>query len=608
MFGGIIASPHFYTDGNLPCREDAVKAVGSQVLLLLFFTLAPVLCSAREHYPITFERDVEASMRDGIVLLADVYRPDIEGKFPVLLLRTPYDKQDERDTGILFAQRGYVVILQDVRGRYASPGEWYPFKHEAADGYDTVEWAAALPYANGKVGMFGGSYEGATQMLAAIAHPPHLAGIFPVVTASNYHNGWVYEGGAFQQWMSESWTASLSRDAMTRRVRENTNALTLVDKLPLSSYPVLNPISQERLAPYFFDWLAHPSYDDFWKEFSVEEHFAEIAVPAFHTGAWYDIFLGGTLRNYLGLKAGANGDTARRGQRLVIGIGGHAGSGPKIGELDFGPKAELSETETMLRWYDFLLKNVPNGIEQEKPVRIFVMGINQWREEDEWPLARAESTPFFLQSDGHANSLLGDGHLTLQPVKLQSGNDKIVYDPANPVTTHGGPICCTRSLLPAGPLDQRSVEGRDDVLVYTTPAFENDFEVTGPIWLDLYVSTSAVDTDFTAKLVDVWPNGFAQNLSEGIQRLRYRNSRANPELANPGEIYRLKVELNATSNVFLAGHKLRLEVSSSNFPRFDRNLNTGEPQARATRMIKAENTVLHDKAHPSALILPVVPR
>ena len=548
-------------------------------------------------------------MRDGVTLLADIYRPDVAGKFPVLLLRTPYDKQDERDDGIFFAQHGYVVVLQDVRGRYASAGEWYPFRHEAADGYDSVEWAAALPYSNGKVGMFGGSYEGATQMLAAMAHPPHLAGIFPVVTGSNFHDGWVYEGGAFEQWLNESWTASLSREAMTRRVRENTNALAMVDQLPLASYPALNPISQERIAPYFADWLAHPSYDDFWKELCIEEHYGEISVPALHAGAWYDIFLSGSLRNYVGLKSAANGELARHGQRLIVGIGGHAGDGRKVGEVDFGPHAELSETETMLRWYDFLLKNIPNGLDKEKPVKIFVMGVNEWRDEDDWPLARANSTPFFLQSDGHANSLLGDGHLYAQSAKLSAAvSDKLVYDPANPAPTHGGPLCCTRSLLPAGPMDQRSVESRDDVLVYTTTAFEKDFEVTGPISLELFVSSSAVDTDFTAKLVDVWPNGFAQNLSEGILRLRYRDSQSTPELANPGQVYKIKIEMHATSNVFLVDHKLRLEVSSSNFPRFDRNLNSGEVQARATRMIKAENVVLHDKDHPSALILPVVPR
>jgi len=584
-----------------------VKSIRSVFLLLvLVFGCADVL-RATETHEVIFERDVEATMRDGIVLNADVYRPKDPGKYPVLLERTPYDKQDERDTGMMFASYGYVVILQDVRGRYSSAGEWYPFKYEAADGYDTVEWAASLPYSNGKVGMFGGSYEAATQMLAAIAHPPHLAGIFPVVTASDYHDGWVYQGGAFEQWMSESWTASLARDTVNRRVRANGNVLAWIDKLPVSSYPVQNPISQENLAPYFFDWLAHPNYDDFWKEISIEEHFGEITVPAFHVGAWYDIFLRGSLRNYAGMKTKANGENARRNQRLLIGVGGHSGGGRKIGEVDFGSNLNSAEDEPMRRWYDFILKGISTSIENEKPVRIFVMGKNEWRDEDEWPLARAKDTSYFLQSDGKANSLSGGGVLATEQGK-SSPSDKFIYNPAHPVPTHGGPLCCTRTLLPAGPRDQRSVETRDDVLVYTTPAFSHDFEVTGPVSLDLYISSSAVDTDFTAKLVDVWPNGFAQNLTEGILRMRYRNSQAQSELMNPGQMYKIKIDMIATSNVFLAGHKLRLEVSSSNFPRFDRNLNTGENQANSTRISKAENVVLHDAEHPSALILPVIPR
>jgi putative CocE/NonD family hydrolase len=588
--------------------ENPVKPIRNLVLLCCFFVIFPWAGFAVECHQIAFERDVEVRMRDGVVLRADIYRPKEDGKFPVLLLRTPYDKQGDRDMGMTLAARGYVVILQDVRGRYTSQGQWYPFKYESADGYDTIEWAATLPYSDGKVGMFGGSYEGATQLLAAISHPPHLAGIFPEETASNFYEGWVYQGGAFEQWMSESWTASLARDTLNRRVREDTNPLSWIEKLPLSSFPVQGPAPQEQLAPYFFDWLAHPSYDKFWKELSIDEHYGEITVPVFHGGAWYDIFLGGTLRNYMGLKSHANGEAARQGQRLMIGVGGHAGDGRKVGEVDFGSSSESSEFELLLRWYDHLLKNIPNGSGQDKPVRIFVMGRNEWREENEWPLARARTTSYYLQSDSKANSAQGGGRLTPQMGRNQLENDKFTYDPANPVPTHGGPLCCARSLQPAGPMDQRSVEARNDVLVYTTPAFQDDFEITGPVSLDLYVSSSAVDTDFTAKLVDVWPNGFAQNLNEGILRMRYRSSREHPEMMNPGKIYKITIDMTATSNVFLAGHKLRLEISSSNFPRFDRNFNTGEEQANTTRMVKVENTVWHDKDHPSALILPVVPR
>ena len=574
-----------------------------------FFLCASFAASATEHYDVIFDRDVAVTMRDGVILKADIYRPKAEGKFPVLLTRTPYDKQDERETCVEAAERGYVAIAQDVRGRYESDGEWYPFQHESADGYDTVEWAAALPYSNGKVGMFGSSYVGATQLLAAIAHPPHLAGISPGETASNYHDGWAYQGGAFEQWMNESWTARLSWDTLDRRLRKETNALHWVEKLPLNSFPVQMPAPQDNLAPYFYDWLAHPSYDDFWKQWSIEDYFEQINIPAFHTGAWYDIFLRGTLRNYLGLLAHAGSVDARHEQRLLIGVGGHAGGGQKVGELDFGSqvKAGEGEDDLMFRWYDSLLKNLPNGIEREKPVKIFVLGKNIWRDEDEWPLARAKTARYYLQSSGNAISASGGGTLTTETPAGKSGSDKFIYDPTNPVPTHGGPLCCDRSNMPAGPMDQRGVEDRKDVLVYTTSVFQKEVEVTGPVSLELYVSSSAKDTDFTGKLVDVWPNGYAQNLTEGILRMRYRDSQEKAELLKPGKVYPITIDMVATSNVFLAGHKLRLEISSSNFPRFDRNLNTGEEQASGTRTITATNIVWHDKTHPSALVLAVVP-
>jgi putative CocE/NonD family hydrolase len=564
--------------------------------------------SAAEHYEVTVERNVAAQMRDGVTLRADIYRPKADGKFPVLLTRTPYDKQNSVLFGLKAAARGYVVIVQDVRGRYGSEGEWYPFRHESEDGYDTVEWAAALPYSNGKVGMFGGSYVGATQFLAAITRPPHLAGICPNYTASNYHDGWTYQGGAFEQWFNESWSTGLATNTLLRKAEDATDALNGTKVLPLEAYPVLPATSVEGIAPYFRDWLAHPNYDDYWKSISIEDHYARIEVPVFNMGAWYDIFLGGTLKNYSRLKTEAGTEAARRGQRLLVYVGGHTGApgARKIGAVDFGEKAPFDMNEMFLRWYDWLLKGEANGVQKEKPVKIFVMGRNEWREADDWPLARAKSTRYFLHSATAANGLAGAGTLSTS-VPAEEKPDQYVYDPADATPTIGGPLCCDPLPTGIGPQDQRPAEARPDVLVYTTPAFAKDTEITGPVSLDLYVSSSAVDTDFTGKLVDVWPDGFAQNLTEGILRMRYRNSQERVELANPGEVYRITVDLWATSNVFLAGHKLRLEVSSSNFPRFDRNLNTGEDQARSTRMIKATNVVYHDKGHPSALILPVLP-
>ena len=578
-------------------------------------TLVPQFTLAADPYAVIVEHGVAVTMRDGTVLRADIYRPMAPGRFPVLLTRTPYDKQSDGDVdfGHKGAARGYIVINQDVRGRYTSDGDWYPFLHESNDGYDTVEWAAALPYSDGRVGMYGGSYVGATQMLAAIAHPPHLAGICPVVTASNYHDGWTYQGGAFEQWFNESWTSGLAQDTLNRFVRSHTNALNGIAKLPLTQYPLfeLPQGSSDRdllhsLAPYFLDWLAHPGYDEYWKRWSIEDRYADISVPSLTVAAWYDIFLGGSLRNYIGVKLHGKDEAARRGQRLLVTIGGHAGSSRKIGDVDFGPAAPFDEDETTLSWYDYLFKNVANTFSHPQTVKLFVMGTNQWREEDDWPLARTRSTRYFLHSEGKANSALGDGALVTATPRSDKP-DQYVYDPRNPAPTVGGPLCCDSEHLGPGPRDQRPVETRSDVLVYSTPPLEQDLEVTGPVQLELFAKSSAVDTDFTAKLLDVGPDGFAQNLTEGIVRARYRNSQEKSELMNPGQIYMFTVDLWATANVFRKGHRLRLEVSSSNFPRFDKNLNTGGNASVDGKPVPATNTIFHDAEHPSALILPIVP-
>ena len=562
------------------------------------------------------QHDVPMKTRDGVTLYADIYRPKSAEKFPVILMRTPYDKSVSWAVGPVFqmVQRGYVIIIQDVRGRYTSEGEWYPFRHEQADGYDTVEWAAALPYSNGKVGMMGASYVGATQMLAAIAQPPHLAAIAPNMTASNYHDGWTYQSGAFEQWFDQNWTSQLAQNTLERLIHENTNALFGVPTLPLTNYPVFNfgqlPADAQltrTLAPYYFDWLEHPDYDDYWKQWSIEENFSKITVPMLQVGGWYDIFNAGTLRNYMGAKKYGATETARTQQRLLIEIGGHAGFGRRIGDVDFGPHAvENGYTEVILDWYDFLFKGIKNEFASDKPVKLFTMGVNEYRQEDDWPPPQAQSTKYFLHSSGKANSVRGDGSLSNVGPKSEVA-DSYVYNPSNPVPTIGGPLCCDQEHLEPGPRDQRPVENRDDVLVYSLGPLPRDLEVTGPVSADLFVKSSAVDTDFTAKLVDVSPDGFAQDLTEGILRMRYRASQEHSDLMNPGQIYEIALDLWATSNVFLRGHTLRLEISSSNFPRFDRNLNTGEEARTGRTFVSATNTVLHDAQHPSALVLPVIP-
>src|SRR5271170_375083 len=458
---------------------------------------------------IVIQHEVPMKTRDGITLYADIYRPNSAGKFPVILMRTPYDKSVSWAVAPVFKMvpRGYVVIIQDVRGRYTSEGEWYPFRHEQADGFDTVEWAAALPYSDGKVGMIGASYVGATQMLAAIAQPPHLAAIAPNMTASNYHDGWTYQSGAFEQWFDENWTSQLAQNTLERLIHENTNALVGVPTLPLANYPLFNfgqlPADAQLtpvLAPYYLDWLAHPDYDDYWKQWSIEEHFSNIAVPMLQVGAWYDIFNAGTLRNYMGAKAHGSTDSARTQQHLLIEIGGHAGFGRRIGDVDFGPHAVENEyTGVILDWYDFLFKGVRNEFATDKPVKLFVMGVNEYRQEDDWPPPQAQLTKYFLHSGGKANSLRGDGSLSTIAPKSESA-DAYTYNPANPVPTIGGPLCCDEQRMEPGPRDQRPAENRDDVLVYSTGALERDLEVIGPVTATLFVKSSAVDTDFTAKL------------------------------------------------------------------------------------------------------------
>jgi putative CocE/NonD family hydrolase len=553
---------------------------------------------AQERPPLIIERGLEMKTRDGVTLRADVYRPRADGKFPVILTRTPYDKSGAAGTCTRVAEAGYVCVAQDVRGRWSSEGEWYPFKHESEDGYDTIEWLAHLPWSTGVIGMWGGSYVGATQMLAAIARPPHLAGIFPTITASNYHENWTYQGGAFEQWFNESWTSGLAEDTLRRRVNGHVNALNWAPTLPLANYPVIDAPDTKNLAPYFQDWLAHPDYDDYWKQWAIDADYSRINIPAYHVGAWYDIFLGGTIKNFQGLKAGAGNFFAKENQRMVIEIGGHSGGGPKIGDLDFGPNSQWDQASLIIRWYDYLFKHAPNGMDKEKPVRVFAMGTNQWRDFDTWPPPNSQAQRMYLHSGGKANSSAGDGSLS-PAAPAQEPPDNYSYDPTNPVPTRGGPLCCQQNLLLPGPKDQSDIEKRSDVLIYTTQPLDRDFDVTGPVTLELWVKSSAVSTDFTGKLVDVWPNGFAQNITEGILRLRKLDQDAR----------QISIDLWATSNVFLAGHRLRLEVSSSNFPRFDRNLNTGDPDiAHATKTVVAQNTIVHDKQHPSSLVLSVLPR
>jgi putative CocE/NonD family hydrolase len=579
------------------------------------------------------ERDVGARMRDGVILRADVYRLNIEDPLPVLLQRTPYGKGFANPAfALMAAERGYAVVIQDTRGRWASDGDGYPFVHEMDDGYDTIGWIARQPWADGQVGMFGGSYVGYTQWAAAVTQPPALKTIVPAITFCDPYDIF-YSGGALALGVGVSWNltstaymAIFKHKGSEERKMELTNQLVeAVDgmargqtfsHLPLKDMPL---IGQNGVTGFFCDILSHPTHDAYWERTRCAHQ--KIKIPVFHIGGWYDIFARSTLRDLSGVRQEGGSELARQNQKLLIGPWRHGPLEGLVGEVDFGLRASsllVLPEELQLRWFDHWLKGEDNGVTDEPPIRIFVMGDNRWRAENEWPLARTRYTPYYLHSGGAANSLRGDG--TLSPENpADEPADTYVYDPRNPVPTRGGGLCCSQAALAPGAYDQREIEGRPDVLVYTTPPLEDDVEVTGPIEVHLWAATSASDADFTAKLVDVSPCGYARNVQDGIIRARSdespgsTTSAGQPRPSTPGQAREYVIDLAATSNVFKAGHRIRVEISSSNFPRFDRSPNTGGSPADAlhprsdTALHPATQWVLHDAGRPSHIVLPIIP-
>jgi uncharacterized protein len=567
---------------------------------------------------IVVERDVEVAMRDGTILRANVYRPEQAEQMPVLLQRTPYGK-DGSDVAfcMLSAARGYAVVVQDTRGRWASDGVHYPMRDEFDDGYDTVEWAARQPWANGKVGMWGGSYVGWTQWTAAASKAPSLVAIYPEITFTDTYGDCFCPAGALALGVAVSWglgsVASMaiqrldvSPEERAQWMEELADALDgmakggLLRTLPLTDMPLL---SRPEIGQAFLDIFAHREYDGFWAPMDVRRHLQEISIPAFNVGGWYDIFAQATVANYCQMRA------AGHQGKLLMGPWLHGPVSGVVGEADFGVRAGdmfVLSYELRWRWFDYWLKGIDNGIVDEPPVRIFLMGRNTWRDEQEWPLARTVYTPCYLHSDGAANTLRGDGVLSLTPQAAEPP-DHYVYDPKDPVPTRGGGLCCSAAALPAGPYDQRKVEERQDVLVYTSAPLEEELEVTGPVQVILHAATSAVDTDFTAKLVDVGVCGYARNVCDGIVRARYRHGSQAVVLLTPGEVEEFTISLGPTANVFMPGHRVRLEVSSSNFPHYDRNSNTGQVPQSEEDQVSARQTIYHDKAHPSRIVLPVIP-
>jgi putative CocE/NonD family hydrolase len=566
----------------------------------------------RPRNDIVVDNRVPVRMRDGVTLYADVYRPAGNGRHPVLLSITPYSTErfpTAYDAAVYFAQRGYAYVFQDVRGRHESEGVWVPFVNDEKDAYDSVEWAAKQPWSDGKVAMQGGSYLGQNQWRAAQAGPSSLVTIFPMVASTSIYHDWITLNGGWRLSFNFGWGPVRQESRIMQNPGPHTiEGLRAIHYDQVQRHLPLNTMQQlvGRKARFYDEWLANPDYNSYWKPFNVEEMFDKIAVPVHTFGGWFDIFSQGTLRGYVGVSHKGATERARRMSHLVIGPWGH-GPTQKFGALDFGPSANVDALTLQLRWYDHWLKGMDNGLASEAPVKLFVMGRNEWVYEREYPLGRTDYRPLYFSSKGNANTAGGDGRLTWTKPAGASPTDRFRYNPDEPVPSVGGNNCCGTPTA-AGPQDQRPIEGRQDVLIYTSDVLQDELEATGPVKVVLYAASDSVDTDFVAKLVDVHPDGASYNMAEGILRARYRESLTKPSLLQPGQVYRLEIDLVGTSIAFLKGHRIRVHVTSSHFPQFDRNPNTGATFGTTAAVKVAEQTIYHDGERASHILLPVIPR
>ena len=596
-----------------------------------------------QNYDSICDPNVMLEMRDGARLATDFYFPAIDriksdGQFPVILERTPYDKTSPTNVtaGKYFARRGYVCAIQDVRGRFKSEGDWYPFAKEAPDGYDTVENIGTQPWSNGKVGTMGGSYCGSDQSALATLNPPHLTTMVVSVGASNYYHASMRHNGTLEQRFHTYIfrMASTSKEALANPELKAAIDEVYPDKLHqlLKIYPLKKDATVLRLFPSYEQWamdiMKHGDYDDYWKQrgYAISEYYDEHAdVPTLYVGGWYDSYARASCENYIHLS-----QRKKTPQRLLMGPWTHGGWNVTFsGDLDFGNDSHVDYNDLRLGWFDHYLKGLRSEMSDWTPVRIFTMGtgeqrpnyeglINyggQWRSELDWPLPETKFTSFYLHKD---LSLL-----KTSPTAETSSSTGFTYDPRNPVPTIGGGISAADQVMPPGGFDQRGrsdfhgctdtlpLNLRSDILSFQTPPLETDVEATGPVEMRLWASSSAIDTDFTAKLVDVhppsgdYPDGLAINITDSIIRARYRNGWEKPEMMTPGKEYEFVFELYPTSVVFRAGHRIRLDISSSNWPRFDVNHNTGGTLGSDNNYEIAQQTVYHDTNHPSRIILPL---
>jgi uncharacterized protein len=558
--------------------------------------------------PQNFTKDVAVPMRDGVVLRADVWLPGASGKFPVLVYRTPYGKHlaTKATTFQKAIERGYAVVICDVRGRYASDGEFWPYQNEGHDGYDTIEWAATQSWSNGDVGTFGLSYPGAVQWLAAVENPPHLKAMVPAMTFSTPRN-FFYSGGVFDgSWLDWTWF-NIAPDLRRKknldgpRTHDEAAGAWKTEHERLQSFLPLHDLPDLKLAaPFYYEWMMHPAADPWWDFAELRGKYAQVQAAVLNLSGWYDEAYGpdGATTNFNGLLASRRGDKEAR-TRTIIGPWTHgAQETHRSGEREFGVNAGIDYDELILKWMDHYVRGMSNGVGSEKPVRIFVMGPNVWRDEEGWPLARAHATKYLLQS-GIKDRV---GMLRLNAADASSTYSEFVSDPTHPVT----------NIYPGyGAHDYRALAGREDVLVFDTEPMAADMEVTGPIQAEIYVSADVPDFDLWVRLEDVAPNGTVFNLNNpGLDVLRtsYRNESRKPELLEPGQVYKLNLDRMLTSNVFMAGHRIRVQISGAFFPQFARNLQTGESEMTSSATRIGHIRVYHDASHASSITLPVVAR
>ncbi|WP_428277076.1 CocE/NonD family hydrolase [Candidatus Palauibacter sp.] len=551
-------------------------------------------------------------MRDGVRLSVDVYLPASGGPFPTILTRTPYESGRDVfvENGVWWAERGYAFVVQDCRGRFRSEGVFHAYVPEIEDGYDTLAWVAGQAWCDGKIGMWGRSYGGLTQWLSAPLGSPHLTCMAPHVICDDHFGDCHYLGGAFQLLLSLA--AAVIWETNLATVTGPQGARLFQNPKFWAHLPIIEMDERAigRKIPYWREWLEHPTRDEYWRRLRVTDQYGGVTAPAFQQGGWYDAYPGSALRIHEGMTAGAATPRARAQNRTLIGPWSHEIPETRtVGDLDFGPGAWVDVREEERRWFDWRLRGVDDGIGEDPPLRWFTTGANRWRDGAEWPPPGTEEVPWYLHSHGRANR---DDEAWLDPEPPgDEPSDRFEYDPRDPAPSLGGNLSSrlitTHAETPmrGGPVEQAPLERRPDVLVYTSRVLEGDLEVTGPVEVVLYAESSGRDTDFVARVTDVDPAGGSFVLTEGILRARYRGGLSRTELLEPGEAAEFRIRLYPMSHVFLAGHRIRLQITSSCFPRFSRNLNTGEDVGTGTRMRTARNTVLHSAACPSHVRLPI---